>query len=87
MTDVAAVVLPPGAGRRITGGSLDATAKITTGHPALAPAFEVVIGPGFDVGAHVHAHGQDLFYIVEANSMSCGLGTTSSRSPHLTSPH
>jgi quercetin dioxygenase-like cupin family protein len=65
MTDVAAAVLLPGAGRRITGGSLDATVKITTDHPALTSAFEVVIGPGFDVGAHVHAHGEELFYVVE----------------------
>jgi mannose-6-phosphate isomerase-like protein (cupin superfamily) len=61
----AGVVLLHGAGRRITGGSLDATVKITTDHPALTSAFEVVIGPGFDVGAHVHAHGEELFYVIE----------------------
>jgi mannose-6-phosphate isomerase-like protein (cupin superfamily) len=65
MDDAAAVVLLPGAGRRITGGSLDAAVKITTDHPALTSAFEVVIGPGFDVGTHVHAHGEELFYVVE----------------------
>ena len=55
----AGLVLPPGAGRRIVGGSLDATVKMTTDHPALTSSFEVVIAPGFDVGAHVHAIGWD----------------------------
>jgi len=61
----AGAVLPPGAGRRITGGSLDATVKMTMDYPASASTFEVVIGPGFDVGAHVHADGEEIFYVVE----------------------
>jgi uncharacterized RmlC-like cupin family protein len=61
----AGAVLPPGAGRRITGGSLDATVKMTMDYPASASTFEVVIGPGFDVGAHVHAVGEEMFYVVE----------------------
>lgn len=54
-----------GEGRRIVGGSLDATVKMTLDHPALTSTFEVVIGPGFDVGAHVHDLGEEIFYIVE----------------------
>src|SRR5208283_4389223 len=47
----AGAVLPPGAGRRTAGGSLDATVKMTMDYPASTSTFEVVIGPGFDVGA------------------------------------
>jgi len=61
----AGAVLPPGAGRRITGGSLDATVKMTMDYPVSASTFEVIIGPGFDVGAHVHAVGEEIFYVVE----------------------
>ena len=59
------LVLPPGGGRRIIGGKLDATVKMTGDYPALTSTFEIVIGPGFDVGAHVHAIGEEIFYIIE----------------------
>jgi uncharacterized RmlC-like cupin family protein len=59
------VMLPPGAGRRIVGGGLDATVKLASGHPALMSTFEVVLPAGYDVGAHVHAHGEEVFYVVE----------------------
>ncbi len=59
------VVLPPGGGRRIAGGNLDATVKMTAGHPALTSSFEITVAPGWDVGAHVHAEGEEIFYVVE----------------------
>jgi oxalate decarboxylase/phosphoglucose isomerase-like protein (cupin superfamily) len=59
------LMLPPGGGRRILGGALDATIKITSDYPALTSSFEMVIPPGYDVGAHVHARGEEVFYIVE----------------------
>lgn len=59
------VVLPPGGGRRIVGGALDASVKMTMDNPASTSTFEVVIAPGFDVGAHVHAVGEEIFYVVE----------------------
>jgi len=58
-------MLPPGAGRLIAGGGLQATLKVPGGNPALASTFEVVVPPGFDVGAHVHSAGQELFYVLE----------------------
>ena len=61
----AGVVHPPGGGRRIVGGSLDATVKMTGEYPALTSTFEIVIGPGFDVGAHVHAIDEEIFYVIE----------------------
>lgn len=59
------VMLEPGEGHRIVGGGLDVTVKVTGDHPAFASMFEVSLPPGFDVGAHVHSHGQEVFYVVE----------------------
>ena len=59
------VMLAPGGGRRIAGGTLDATVKMTIDHPALTSSFEIVVAPGWDVGAHVHAEGEEVFYVVE----------------------
>jgi mannose-6-phosphate isomerase-like protein (cupin superfamily) len=58
-------MLQPGEGRRIVGGGLDATLKVAGDHPALMSTFEVLLPPGYDVGAHVHAHGEEVFYVVE----------------------
>src|ERR1700693_4538962 len=63
MTD--GVMLSPGAGRRIVGGGLDATVKVASDPPALMSSFEMIIPAGYDVGAHVHAHGEEVFYVVE----------------------
>ncbi len=59
------VMLPPGAGRVIAGGGLHATLKTAGGSEALTSTFEMVIPPGFDVGAHVHTVGEELFYVLE----------------------
>jgi quercetin dioxygenase-like cupin family protein len=59
------LMLPSGAGRLIAGGGLQATLKVPGGNAALASTFEVVVPPGFDVGAHVHSTGQELFYVLE----------------------
>ena len=58
-------MLPPGAGRVIAGGGLHATLKVPGGNPAVASTFEIVVPPGFDVGAHVHGAAQELFYVLE----------------------
>ena len=58
-------MLRPGEGRVIAGGGLHATLKVPGGNPAVASTFEVVVPPGFDVGAHVHRAGQELFYVLE----------------------
>ena len=57
--------MPPGAGRHIVGGGLDATVKMTMDYPALTSTFEIVVNPGWDVGAHVHAVGEEIFYVIE----------------------
>jgi quercetin dioxygenase-like cupin family protein len=38
---------------------------MTLGHPALTSTLEVVIGPGFDVGAHIHNLGEEIFYLID----------------------
>lgn len=57
-------MLAPGQGRLIEGGGLYATLKVAGGE-ALTSTFEVVVPPGYDVGAHVHARGEELFYVVD----------------------
>lgn len=59
------VMLPAGGGRLIQGGGLHATLKAAGGDGhALASTFEVRVPPGYDVGAHVHRRGEELFYVV-----------------------
>jgi oxalate decarboxylase/phosphoglucose isomerase-like protein (cupin superfamily) len=58
------VMLEPGEGERIVGHGLDITVKSEMG-PAMTSSFEVVIPPGYDVGAHVHGSGEEIFFIVE----------------------
>lgn len=58
-------MLPPGGGRLIEGGGLHATLKVAGGEDALTSTFEIRVPPGYDVGAHVHSHGEELFYVVE----------------------
>ena len=55
----------PGAGRVIAGGGLHATLKVAGGEQAVASTFEVRVQPGYDVGAHVHSKGEELFYVLE----------------------
>lgn len=58
------LMLEPGAGRLIEGGGLHATLKVPGG-TAITSTFEVIVPPGFDVGAHLHARGEELFYVVD----------------------
>lgn len=57
-------MVPAGGGRLIAGGGLHATLKVAGGGAALTSTFEVQVPPGYDVGAHVHSRGQELFYVV-----------------------
>lgn len=59
------LMLPPGGGRVIAGGGLHATLKVSGGAGALTSTFEVVVPAGYDVGAHVHTIGEELFYVVD----------------------
>jgi oxalate decarboxylase/phosphoglucose isomerase-like protein (cupin superfamily) len=59
------LTLPPGGGRVIAGGPLKAIVKVSKGDTAVATTFEVVVPPGFDVGAHVHSAAEELFYVLD----------------------
>lgn len=61
------IMLGPSEGQRIRGGGVDATVKVAMGEPAFASTFEVRVPPGYDVGAHVHAQGQEIFYVVKGH--------------------
>jgi len=34
-------------------------------HPAYASTFEMEVAPGFDIGAHVHRNGEEMFFVLE----------------------
>ena len=63
----AGIMLGPREGRRIKGGGIDATIKVPMDEPAFASSFEVRVPPGYDVGAHVHAQGEEIFYVVQGH--------------------
>lgn len=58
------VMLAPDDGRLITGGAVHARLLVGHDHPAFASTFEMTIAPGFDVGAHLHTNGEEMFYVV-----------------------
>jgi oxalate decarboxylase/phosphoglucose isomerase-like protein (cupin superfamily) len=61
MTD--GLLLRPGAGRMIGGAGM--TLKVGEGQSTVWSAFEAEVTPGFDVGAHLHHHAEELFYILD----------------------
>jgi hypothetical protein len=64
MTD--GLVLPPGAGLRIQSAGM--TLKVGIKETGRWSVFEADVAPGFDVGAHVHAEAEELFYILEGGT-------------------
>jgi oxalate decarboxylase/phosphoglucose isomerase-like protein (cupin superfamily) len=61
MTD--GLMLRPGAGQEIRGAGM--ILKVGAGQSTAWSAFEAEVGPGFDVGAHLHHHAEELFYILD----------------------
>ncbi|KOV58625.1 cupin domain-containing protein [Streptomyces sp. MMG1121] len=62
MTDL---ILPAGAGRKLITPAQEVTFKATQAMGSSVSIFEVVVPPGFDVGAHVHGHSQEFFYVLD----------------------
>ena len=58
-------MLGPGEGQLIAGGALHATLKVPGGAAAITSTFEILVPPGYDVGAHVHTHGEEIFYVID----------------------
>lgn len=61
----APLMLPPDGGRIIGGGAVHARLLVAHDHPAYASTFEMQVAPGFDVGAHVHRNGEEMFFVLE----------------------
>ncbi|NNJ04658.1 cupin domain-containing protein [Streptomyces sp. PKU-MA01144] len=59
------LLVPPGHGRTLRAAAQEVTFKVTGEHSRVSSSFEVVVPPGFDVGAHVHARSEELFYVLE----------------------
>ena len=59
------LVVPPGEGRKLITKAQEVTFKVTGADGSFASCFEVVVPPGFDVGAHTHDHSAEFFYVLE----------------------
>ncbi|MBA3906159.1 MAG: cupin domain-containing protein [Pseudonocardiales bacterium] len=57
-------MLPPDGGRVISGGAVHARLLVAHDHRAYASTFEMRVAPGFDVGAHVHRDGEEMFFVL-----------------------
>ncbi|WP_338694006.1 cupin domain-containing protein [Streptomyces sp. Q6] len=65
LTPSEGLLVPPGHGRTVRTAAQQVTFKVTGNHSRIASSFEVVVPPGFDVGAHVHTRSEELFYVLE----------------------
>ncbi|MDX3382041.1 cupin domain-containing protein [Streptomyces niveiscabiei] len=59
------LIVPPGHGRKLVTKAQDVTFKVTAADGSSSSVFEVVVPPGFDVGAHAHTASQEFFYVLE----------------------
>jgi mannose-6-phosphate isomerase-like protein (cupin superfamily) len=59
------LIVPPGQGRKLITKAQEVTFKVTQAHGSIISCFEVVVPPGFDVGAHTHHRSQEFFYVLE----------------------
>jgi mannose-6-phosphate isomerase-like protein (cupin superfamily) len=59
------LIVPPGQGRTLVTKAQEVTFKVTGKDGGFASCFEVVVPPGFDVGAHTHSRSQEFFYVLE----------------------
>ncbi|WP_329178001.1 MULTISPECIES: cupin domain-containing protein [unclassified Streptomyces] len=59
------LIVPPGQGKRLLTKAQDVTFKVTGADGGFASTFEVIVPPGFNVGAHVHDHSTEFFYVLE----------------------
>lgn len=60
-----ALILPPGHGKKLITKAQEVTFKATEADGSAVSIFEVIVPPGFDVGAHVHDRSQEFFYVLE----------------------
>jgi mannose-6-phosphate isomerase-like protein (cupin superfamily) len=58
------LIVPPGQGRKLITKAQEVTFKVTGANGSSASCFEVVVPPGFDVGAHTHSRAEEFFYVL-----------------------
>ncbi|GAA4444333.1 cupin domain-containing protein [Phytohabitans houttuyneae] len=58
-------IVPAGHGRKLVTKAQEVTFKVTAADGSVVSCFEVVVPPGFDVGAHTHHRSQEFFYVLE----------------------
>jgi mannose-6-phosphate isomerase-like protein (cupin superfamily) len=59
------LIVPAGQGRKLVTRAQEVTFKVTGADGSFVSCFEVMVPPGFDVGAHTHHRSQELFYVLE----------------------
>ncbi|MFD9872460.1 cupin domain-containing protein [Streptomyces niveus] len=59
------LIVPPGQGRKLITKAQEVTFKVTAEDGSSISCFEVIVPPGFDVGAHTHTRSQEFFYVLE----------------------
>jgi mannose-6-phosphate isomerase-like protein (cupin superfamily) len=59
------LIVRPGAGRKLTTKAQEVTFKVAGSHGSFVSSFEVVVPPGFDVGAHFHHRSGEFFYVLD----------------------
>jgi len=59
------LIVPPGEGRKLVTKAQEVTFKVTGADGYVVSCFEVMVPPGFDVGAHTHTRSQEFFYVLE----------------------
>ncbi|MFF2810719.1 cupin domain-containing protein [Streptomyces sp. NPDC058000] len=59
------IFVGPGGGRTLITPAQEITFKVTGADGSSASVFEVVVPPGFDVGAHLHQRSEELFCVLE----------------------
>lgn len=65
------LVVPPGQGRKLITKAQEVTFKVTGANDAFASCFEVLVPPGFDVGAHTHVRAKEFFYVLQGELDLC----------------
>ncbi|MFD3701042.1 cupin domain-containing protein [Streptomyces sp. NPDC058646] len=58
-------IVQAGQGRKLVTKAQEVTFKASSKEGSSISIFEVVVPPGFDVGAHVHSESQEFFYVLE----------------------
>jgi len=59
------LVVPPGQGKKLITKAQEVTFKVTGADGSFASCFEVIVPPGFDVGAHSHESSKEFFYVLD----------------------